>query len=230
MSRGRRVPARWPGGWSPPSAAAWPWWARAGNTPGRTSARPANRPPARRSPRNSTLELTRFGGSCEELVNRGRARYTRHDHLECLRFPLPAQDAIQRWTAAVDTRALLTAGTRSAWGGQVRASFALAHDVLEHSLPQQVEFCPPIHAALEQLESVHLAFRLPLAVGQREGGQYGLQILSEFDGEGRKLRHRACACFGEPLLHAGCRTRGAPLAHQGRERRKEGERNLHLRM
>jgi hypothetical protein len=77
-----------------------------------------------------------------------------------------------------------------------------------------------------QLESVHLAFRLPLAVGQREGGQYGPQILSEFDGEGLEFGHLAGACLGEPRFHLGRWIRWTPLSHQGRERRKERQGGL----
>jgi hypothetical protein len=87
-----------------------------------------------------------------------------------------------------------------------------------------------MHAAFEELESVHLALCLPLAVGQRKDGQYGLQILSEFDGEGLELGHLACARLGRPFFNSGRLPSRAALAHGSGKRRKEPQGGLHHRM
>jgi hypothetical protein len=95
---------------------------------------------------------------------------------------------------------------------------------------QEIEFGSSIPAAFEQLQTVDLAFRLSLAVGQPECGQHRFGILPPVRGEGRELPHTAGLGLGEPGLQAAGRLQITVLPDEGGERGEERERRLDLRV
>jgi hypothetical protein len=81
-----------------------------------------------------------------------------------------------------------------------------------------------IPAAYERLQTVDLAFRWSLAVGQPAGGQRRFGILPQVRGEGRALPHTAGLGLGEPGLQAAGRLPITALPDEGGERGEERER------
>src|SRR5262249_48070682 len=69
---------------------------------------------------------------------------------------------------------------------------------VEDTLAQQVEVRPAIHLPLEQLEAVHLAFGLAVAVRLGAGGLDGCFILAQLERKAAQLGGAAGQGIGDP--------------------------------